>query len=404
MRTILHVDMDAFFASVEYLHHPEWRGKPLIVGAGPHERGVVSTCSYEARKYGVHSAMPSRTAYQLCPHAVFVEPHMDLYQAVSRQVFQVFERFTPYVEGVSIDEAFLDITGSIHLYGSAAQLGEALRHAVHETCGVTCSIGIAPNRLLAKLGSEVNKPNGLFLMPTEPAATTAFLAPKPLRILWGVGKKLAEALQPYGITTCHDIQKLAGAPTTPPPFLVNLLGDALATSLTQAAFGLSDDTVQWEDVAEKSVSREHTFETDESNRARVRQVYLALVSAVGQRFRREKRWARTARIKLRDATFQTLTRQIAFLEPSCDDIAFRAAALQLFDLVWPKGKRLTVRLIGFGVTNIQTTPDNEDNLLLFSDDKEAARQKRERLSSALDALREKGLIVSPSPSSPDSES
>ena len=191
MAVILHVDMDAFFASVELLAHPEWRGKPLIVGAGPHERGVVSTCSYEARKFGVHSAMPSRTAYQLCPQAIFTHPHMGLYQDVSERVFEIFSHYTPYVEGVSIDEAFLDITGSIHLHGTAERLGEALRAEVRRTCGVTCSVGIASNRLLAKIGSEQRKPDGLTLMPTEPGAIAAFLAPKPLGILWGVGGKTA---------------------------------------------------------------------------------------------------------------------------------------------------------------------------------------------------------------------
>ena len=165
VKTILHVDMDAFFASVELLHHPEWRGRPLIVGAGPHERGVVSTCSYEARKFGVHSAMPSRTAYALCPHAIFVPPHGELYQAVSDKAFEVFGHYTPFVEGVSIDEAFLDITGSIHLHGNAERLGEALRREIREKCRVTCSVGIAPNRLLAKIGSELHKPDGLTVMP-----------------------------------------------------------------------------------------------------------------------------------------------------------------------------------------------------------------------------------------------
>ena len=137
MKTLLHVDMDAFFASVELLAHPEWRGKPLVVGSGPHERGVVSTCSYEARKYGIHSAMPSRRAYQLCPHAIFTRPNMALYEETSRKAFEIFETFTPYVEGVSIDEAFLDITGSIHLYGNARTLGDALRKKIEKECSVT---------------------------------------------------------------------------------------------------------------------------------------------------------------------------------------------------------------------------------------------------------------------------
>ena len=189
MAVLLHVDMDAFFASVELLAHPEWRGKPLVVGALPHERGVVSTCSYEARRYGIHSAMPSRTAYQCCPHAVFTRPDMERYEEVSARAFEIFARYTPYVEGVSIDEAFLDITGSVHLYGSAERLGEELRSEIKRECGVTCSVGIAPNRLLAKIGSEENKPDGQTIMPFRPEEAAAFLAPRPLKTLWGVGEK-----------------------------------------------------------------------------------------------------------------------------------------------------------------------------------------------------------------------
>ena len=382
--------MDAFFASVELLHHPEWRGKPLIVGSGPHERGVVSTCSYEARTFGVHSAMPSRTAYQRCPHAIFVHPHMELYAEVSRQAFAVFERFTPYVEGVSIDEAFLDITGSVHLYGNAVALGEALRAEVKRVCGVTCSVGIAPNRLLAKIGSEQHKPDGLTLMPFEKDEIAAFLAPRPVGILWGIGKHTVEALRPYGIVTCGDLQRLSLQQLT------SLLGSAVgAESLLNHAFGRSDDRVYWEPESEKSVSREHTFDEDVSDREAVRTRLLELVEQVGLRFRGETRWARTARLKLRDADFNTITRQQPFETPACDDIAFRQAALALFDAAWPAAgdarTARSVRLVGFGVTNIVDTPD-DGQLSLFAAPEDAAREKRERLSRTLDGLRERGLI------------
>ena len=177
--TVLHVDMDAFFASVEQRDHPEWRGKPVIVGAGPHERGVVSTCSYEARRYGVHSAMPSRTAYALCPNGIFVPPRMHAYQEVSDVAFEVFSHYSPFVEGVSVDEAFLDVTGTVHLFGDMRTLAERLRAEIKASCDVTCSVGLAPNRLLAKIASEQNKPDGLFIMPFEPDAIRAFLAPPP---------------------------------------------------------------------------------------------------------------------------------------------------------------------------------------------------------------------------------
>lgn len=389
MTVILHVDMDAFFASVEQLHHPEWRGRPLVVGAGPHERGVVSTCSYEARRYGIRSAMPSRTAYQLCPHAVFTPPNMRLYNEVSEQAFTVFGRYSPFVEAVSIDEAFLDITGTLHLHGGAAALGNALRADIRRTCGVTCSVGIAPNRLLAKIGSEERKPDGLTVLPFDPDAIAAFLAPKPIRALWGVGPKTCEVLRPYGLTTCGDLQRL------PADELETLLGSsASAAALKAFAFGIDRSVVAHQAEPEKSVSRESTFAEDVTARETVRRELLALVEDVGRRFRRERRWAKTARLKLRDAAFSTLSRQCAFERPARDDIAFREKALSLFDAVWPPdepqrtGGR-AVRLIGFGVTNLQPTPD--DGQLTLFPEKNDARQKRERLSEALDALRARGL-------------
>ena len=401
MATILHVDMDAFFASVELLHHPEWRGKPVIVGSGPRERGVVSTCSYEARRFGVHSAMPSRTAYEKCPHAIFVRPHMELYEEVSAKAFEVFSHYTPYVESVSIDEAFLDISGTLHLYRggetppphkhdstrggavSAAQvLGDALRKEIRETCGVTCSVGIAPNRLLAKIGSEQHKPDGLTIMPFEPDRIAAFLKPKPIGILWGIGKRTEDVLRPYNITSCGDLQKL------PVGQLATILRSKdAAESLHDHAFGISDDTVYWEAEDEKSVSREHTFDKDESDRRKIREKLIELVGEVGRRFRTEERWARTARIKIRDYGFNTITRQTSFDAPARDDITFREKALALFD----RETIGSVRLIGFGVTNIQDAPDT-DGPSLFPSPNDERRLKRERLSAALDNLRDRGLM------------
>ena len=393
--------MDAFFASVELLHHPEWRGQPVIVGSGPHERGVVSTCSYEARRFGVHSAMPSRTAYEKCPHAIFVRPHMELYEEVSAKAFEVFGHYTPYVEGVSIDEAFLDISGTLHLYRggetppphkhdstrggavSAAQvLGDALRKEIREVCGVTCSVGIAPNRLLAKIGSEQHKPDGLTMMPFEPDQIAEFLKSKPIGILWGIGKRSEELLRPYNITVCGDLQRL------PVTQLATILGSKdAAESLHDYAFGRSDDTVYWQPEEEKSVSREHTFDEDESDRRKVRAKLIELVGEVGRRFRTEERWARTARIKIRDYAFNTITRQTSFDVPARDDISFREKALELFD----RETIGSVRLIGFGVTNIQDTPD-AGGPSLFPSPEDERRQKRERLSAALDHLRDRGMM------------
>lgn len=388
---ILHVDMDAFFASVEQRDHPEWRGKPIIVGAGPHERGVVSTCSYEARRFGVHSAMPSRTAFQRCPQGIFVKPRPHAYAETSARAFEVFGRYTPFVEGVSIDEAFLDITGSTHLFGGRMPLAEKLRSEVKAACGVTCSVGLGPNRLLAKIASEQRKPDGLFEMPFDPDGIRDFLAPKPVGVLWGVGRRTNEILARYGFKTCGDLQR------ADPEFLTRVLGAAAAESIRAHAFGIANDTVYSEGVSEKSVSREHTFLEDEQDRDTVRRTLLRLVEEVGRRFRTEERWSRTARLKLRDATFNTHTRQAHFEFAARDDMTFRHKALELFDAEWPENTAMpsgrcnpattrSIRLIGFGVTDIVYAPEDPEPTLFGPDPYVAKRLKRERLSAALDAI------------------
>ena len=381
--TVLHVDMDAFFAAVEQRDHPEWRGKPVIVGSGPHERGVVSTCSYEARKFGVRSAMPSRTAYAKCPHGIFVKPRMHVYSEVSKAAFEVFAKYSPFVEGVSVDEAFLDITGTAHLFGGMVPLAEKLRADIKSACGVTCSVGLAPNRLLAKLASEQNKPDGLFVMPFDADAIREFLAPKSVKILWGVGGKTAALLERYGYRTCADIQN------TDPRFLERILGEASATSIRNHAFGIDLSTVAREDEAEKSVSREHTFSTDERDREQVRKALLELVEDVGRRFRTEERWARTAKLKLRDGMFNTITRQASFERPARDDMSFRHLILELFDREWPYGAERTVRLIGFGVTNFTDRPESSQPDLFGLLPIDEQMKKRERLAAALDAIHQR---------------
>ena len=381
-RIIVHADMDAFFASVEQRDHPEWRGKPVIVGSGPHERGVVSTCSYEARKYGVHSAMPSRTAYARCPHAIFVKPNMKAYSETSARVFEIFGRFTPFVEAVSVDEAFLDVTGSAHLFGGAVPLAEKLRAAVKEECGVTCSVGVAPNRLLAKIGSEQQKPDGLFAMPFDQKEIESFLAPRPVGILWGVGKKTAEVLARYGYRTCGDLQRADER------FLVRVIGRSAAESIRARAFGLDDSEVCADGGEEKSVSREYTFAEDESDRETVRSALIELADEVGRRFRREERWAATGKLKLRDADFNTVTRQAKFPLAARDDISFRHMALGLFDREWPEGASNTVRLVGFGVSDFRDTPEEPEAELFATPLTDLAEKmrKRERLSAALDEI------------------
>jgi nucleotidyltransferase/DNA polymerase involved in DNA repair len=303
---------------------------------------------------------------------------MKVYQEVSDQVFEILGHYSPFVEGVSVDEAFLDVTGTVHLFGDPRSLGEKLRAEVRETCRLTCSVGLAPNRLLAKIGSEEAKPDGLCVMPFAEADVRAWLAPKPVKILWGVGKKTNEILAKYGYRTCGDLQ------TADPRFLRKILGEAAAESIQRHANGIDFSEVVDEEV-EKSVSREHTFAEDVTDRAEVRATLLRLVEEVGRRFRRETRWARTAKLKLRDGTFSTITRQARFELPARDDITFRHLALALFDREWPEGGRRTVRLIGFGVTDFTETRDDPEPSL-FPSPLAAVMDKRERLAEVLDRL------------------
>lgn len=376
-RDILHSDMDAFFAAVEQRDHPEWRGKPVVVGAPPDQRGVVSTCSYEARAFGIRSAMPSSEAGRRCPHAIFVSPNMERYEAVSRQVFAIYERFTPQVEPVSIDEAFLDVSGAHGLFGDNQTIVQQIRAAIHkETGGLTASVGVAGNKFLAKLASDMKKPNGVTLVPREPDAVLSFLAPLPVGRLWGVGAVLRTQLEQAGYRTIGDIQR---ADTRA---LIALCGNHMAAWLSRLARG--DDarevTTEWE---EKSISREHTFLIDCRDADTVRAVLCELTEDVGRRLRAAGRFARTAKLKLRWSDFQTLTRQKTFAASICDDFTLREAACNLLaaeSLVKP------VRLVGFGVTGLAS--DRSEQLLLF-DEEVDGRRKRETLSKTIDTLRER---------------
>ncbi|MBQ6103728.1 MAG: DNA polymerase IV, partial [Kiritimatiellae bacterium] len=319
---ILHVDMDAFFASVEQRDRPELRGKPVIVGAGPHVRGVVSTCSYEARKFGVHSAMPSREAFRLCPQGVFVPPDMDRYMEASAKVFAIFDRYTPLVQGLSCDEAFLDVSGASLLFGDPVEIARRIRADIASELSLTASVGVAPNKFLAKLASDLHKPDGLTIVPTDPEDIRAFLAPLPATRIFGVGKVLGETLRAHGVKTIGDIQK------THPSALARWCGPTAAEALHELAFGRDGRTVETE-REEKSISREHTFSVDEKDPAAVRALLLDLASDVARQVRAAGKFAATAHLKLRTDDFRTVTRQRPFDRPACDDFAYRDAASAL---------------------------------------------------------------------------
>ena len=378
---ILHVDMDAFFAAIEVLDHPEWKGRPLVVGAPPDRRGVVSTCSYEARKYGIHSAMPSRTAGKLCPQAIFVPPRMSRYGAVSAQIMAVFETFTPLVEPLSLDEAFLDVTGALHLWGGdAVVMARELKSRIQANVGLTASVGVARNKFLAKIASDLNKPDGLTVVPDSESGILAFLAPLPVTKLWGVGKVSSARLEKSGIRTISQLQCLDRSA------LERLFGIAGAAAMSDLVRGHDERPVvtDWE---EKSISKEHTFDQDESNPDRVRQCLLELTEEVGCRLRGCGKRAGVAQIKVRFGDFTTLTRQMTFPAALDSDRDLIATAFTLFDR-----ERISrpVRLIGFGVANLVTPgqgiPVQPDLFGEIAPSPAGVRNKK--LDQAVDALRQ----------------
>jgi len=243
---ILHLDMDAFFASVEQLDHPELRGKPVIVGAPPDQLGVVSTCSYEARLFGVHSAMPSRTAFQLCPQGIFVPGRYARYEEISQRIRRFFYEVTPFVEMASIDEAFLDLQG-VHSIADPVAVACALKSRIRTELGLSSSVGVASNMFLAKLASDLQKPDGLTMVPEDPVEILNFLAPLPVRKIWGVGQKTGQVLEGFGLKRIADIQK------TPQDVLCKLLGAAGGQHLVALSRGLDNRQVQREPAAEKSI-------------------------------------------------------------------------------------------------------------------------------------------------------
>jgi len=367
-RTILHVDLDAFFASVEQRDHPELRGKPVIVGGagGENARGVVSAASYEARVYGVHSAMSLREAYRRCPHGVFVPVHGRRYQAASRDVMAVLRRFTPQVEPISIDEAFLDVTGSAALFGDGPAIARQVKEAVRAEVGLTVSVGVASTKLVAKIASDLRKPDGLVVVPH--GDETAFLAPLPIGRLWGVGEKTAAALAEYSVRTIGDLAAL------PRDLLVRRFGKHGA-SLVDRARGIDPDPVHHGDPA-KSVGHEHTFDVDSSDPEVIERTLLAMADGVAGRLRSAGVRAGTITVKIRDSGFHTITRQRTLAEPTdLTEPIFRAA----LELARPEVRGMRVRLLGVTASGL----GEREQLALF----ESGEPRRRRAVEAADQLR-----------------
>ncbi len=372
-RAILHVDMDAFFASVEVLDDPSLRGRPVIVGGTPEGRGVVAAASYEARRFGVHSAMSAARARRLCPQGVFLRPRGARYAEVSAAVFGIFGRFTPVVEPLSIDEAFLDVSGCQRLFGPAAAIGLAVKERIREEVGLVASVGVAPNKFLAKLASDLEKPDGFVVIEADEAQ--ARLAPLPVSRLWGVGRVTGEALARRGVRTVADLL------ACDPDALEALMG-AWARTLRELARGIDDRPVVPESE-QKSFGAETTFAEDVGAEADLREVLDGLVERVGHRLRADGLRARTVHLKARYPDFTTVTRAVTLPEGTDRTPDLREAAREL--LARRLGRRgRPLRLLGVSVSHLEpaAAPQGE----LFAD---PGRQRTEKVDHLLDILQDR---------------
>jgi len=339
-RWIAHVDLDAFYASCEQRDHVEYRGRPVIVGAMPGNRGVVAACSYEARTFGIHSAMPIAEAHRRCPDAVYLRPDMEKYQQVSRQVFQVLEDMTPVVEKASIDEAYLDISGLEKLIGAPDTIGRNIRQQILDATGLTASVGIGPNRLIAKLGSEACKPDGLIVIP--PNEVLEFLAPMPVANLRGLGRQTQKIFDRLQINT---VAELRSVPLTK---LKQHLGEKAAESFYHQAHGRASAEIVT-DRQRKSISKEQTFGTDIRDHDKLHDILRELAAEVARTARREALAGTVVTLKIRYEGFETHTRQHTLAAPTNDERVMLTTAWSLFT----NGKLpdKPVRLIGVGISN-----------------------------------------------------
>ncbi len=370
-RPILHVDLDAFFASVEERDRPELRGQPVIIGGRPDQRGVVSTCSYAARKFGVHSAMPLTEAYRRCPNGIFLPGDMAKYKTASRQVFAIFHRFTPLVEPISIDEAFLDLTGCTNLFGDPVTIAQKIKESIRQEVGITASAGIAPNKFLAKIASELQKPNGLVWI--KPDQIESVLHPLPIARLWGVGPKTADKLSALGIKTIGELASFDAQ------LLARAVGPAQASHLQQLAAGQDERPVMTETEI-KSMGHEHTFTDDTCDLEQVLAVLLHLSEKVGRRLRRAGLFGRTVALKLRYHDFTTLTRHASLREPTnLDQIIYQQGK----DLLLKNYNGHPVRLIGISLQNLSQTATQQLSFLGTL----AEQEKQKKAVQAMDAIK-----------------
>jgi DNA polymerase-4 len=375
-KVIMHIDMDAFFAAVEQKINPGLRGRPVIVGGPPDSRGVVSTCSYEARNYGVHSAMPMKEAYRLCPDAVYLDTSGGKYSYISVRILDILKRYSPNVEPVSIDEAFVDITGSNPRFGGPFKLALSVKEEIKKEHGLSASIGIAPNRFVAKMASSSSKPEGLVVIP--PQEVKQFLWVQPVKHLWGIGPKTENVLKKIGICNIGD---LAGASEVRLKKMFGIMGPVLK----QMANGEGDDGVRLctEEHEAKSMGHEHTFHWDTNDPGEVTGLLMYLSDRVSRRLRISGCEGRTVTLKIRKSDFKLVTRAVTLnVYFSSEKVIYRAAK----DLLL-RNKFLDhpIRLIGVSVSNLIKSIESSRGESLFNND---FHDRNEKLDDLLDKLRD----------------
>ncbi len=371
--SIIHVDMDAFYASVEVRDRPALRGKPVLVGGAPDGRGVVAAASYEARQFGIHSAMPAAHAKRLCPHAIFIQPRHDYYAQISGQIRGIFDRYTPLVEPLALDEAFLDVAASRSLWGEGTKIGQAIRRDIRDQLGLVASVGVAPNKFLAKLASDFDKPDGFVVIQSNDVQ--AFLDPLPVSRLWGVGKSTDRILSDHGIATIAQLREL------PERALKRRLGE-WGHHFWRLAQGIDDRPVV-SDREAKSISHETTFARDIEDVDTLTSVLLELTEQVAHRLRGHQRRARNVEIKVRFSDFTTITRSKRLMQSTDVTRHLFHTAEKMLTKVLPNSSH-AVRLVGIGVSMFDYDADKQ--LPLFTD---IAEQKQIKLDSIADQIQDR---------------
>ncbi len=376
-KVIIHLDMDAFFAAVEQMINPDLKGKPVIIGGNANSRGVVSTCSYEARNYGVHSAMPMKRAYELCPHAVFIDTSGGKYSYMSVEIIKILKDFAPYVEAVSIDEAFMDITSVWKRYGSPRKTAEAIKARIKEKLGLTASVGIAPNRQVAKIASSSNKPDGL--VEIKPGQVQQFLWVQPVNHLWGAGPKTTEALNKQGIKTIGELAKASEKD------LKNMFG-IMGPGLIKMANGEGPDEVREShiDYDAKSMGHEHTLHRDTKDYDRITGLLLYLSDKVSRRLRIAGYEAKTITLKVRKSDFKRVSRALTLHNYFDDEKAIYQSAKIL--LIKNQFLKKPIRLIGVSVSRLR-----KKEMCLYDDllKNYGSKNRRKEVDKLLDKLRDR---------------